>query len=487
MNTVPELFRTSVETYSRSIAIVDGDLRVSYSQLGLFVNRLSAYLYSLGIKKGDKVIILLPNSIEFVVSFFAISHLGAVSVPVSTAFKKEEIEFYIHHSGAGLILTDKEHEELLDKTSNPGVQVSVVKSEGAEWHDFDSSEMDPVELNPEDEAIYLYSTGSTGKPKRVARTHMMLLALADNHTSTVGWDESDRVLFTVPISHTYAFGNFISSVKIGAALVMLPEFNRRKVLELLQDESITIFPAVPVMLDSLSRTRMDNPPDLSSLKLVISAGAPLPEHIFKSFHEAFGIYTRQLYGSTETGVISINLGDKIEERWNSVGRAVENVEVSIVDDIDKEVKPGEVGEITVRSPSMATGYYGLPKETREVFKNGYYYTGDLGRLDDEGYIFIVGRKKLFINISGNKVDPGEVENVLGSIPDVLEAAVLGVGDEKGDEAVKAVLVTEGSLNKAEVLSYCRERLAGYKVPSIIEFTDKLPRSPSGKVLKEKLK
>ena len=487
MYTVPDLFKNSVGRFSQSEALVDGSVRVTYSELSLLVDKLSAYLSSHGVKKGDKIIILLPNSIEFVVSFFAVSEVGAVSVPISTAFKKEEIEFYIQHSGAGLVLTDKEHEHLLKDSTISGIQVLVVTGTGADWQGFDGPKPSPVEISPDDEAIYLYSTGSTGKPKRVARTHRNLVALADNHTATVGWNEGDRVLFTVPISHTYAFGNFISSVKIGAALITLPDFNRRKVLEILEKERVTIFPAVPVMLDSLSRTRLNTPPNLGSLSLVMSAGAPLPEHIFTGFHDAFGIYPRQLYGSTETGVISINLGDNIEKRWNSVGRAVERVEVSIVDDEGTEVVPGVVGEITVRSLSMTTGYYGLPEETREVFKNGYYYTGDLGRVDKEGYIFIVGRKKLFINISGNKVDPGEVENVLCSMPGVLEAAVLGVGNDKGGETVKAVLVTEDSLEKVQVLGYCKEKLAGYKVPSIIEFTDGLPRSPSGKVLKEKLK
>ncbi len=241
------------------------------------------------------------------------------------------------------------------------------------------------------------------------------------------------------------------------------------------------------MLDALARTHIKEPGDISSLKLVISAGAPLSEHIFRAFHSKFGIYPRQLYGSTETGVISINLGDSIEERFGSVGRAVKNVEVLILDDNGQEVQSGQVGEIAVKSPSMTTGYYGLPEETAAVFKNGYYFTGDLGRIDPKGYIYIVGRKKLFINISGNKVDPGEVENVLTSHPLVKEAAVLGVSDDKGGELVKSVLVTEDDVESGEIMEYCSDRLAGYKVPRIVEFVNELPRSPSGKVLRERLK
>lgn len=486
MNTVPDLFKSSVINFSKSEAVIEGGDRVTYSDLGNLARLFTSYLASLGIKKGDRVVILLSNSIEFVVSFFAIAGLGAVSVPVSTAFKKDEVEFYIEHSAAVLVLTDYMLSDTLGERCS-GAKIVVVKGKGAKWREHKEYSSETPEIRPEDEAIYLYSTGSTGTPKRVARTHRNLVALADNHTQTVGWDENDRVLFTIPISHTYGFGNFISSVKIGAALVTLSDFNRREVLKTLEKESVSIFPAVPVMLDSLSRTRMDSPPDLSRLKLVISAGAPLPERIFRGFHSAFRIFPRQLYGSTETGVIAINLGDRIEERAGSVGRAVENVEVRIVDDNDVDVGSGEIGEITVKSPSMTTGYYGLPEETKEVFKNGFYYTGDLGRIDGDGYIYIVGRRKQFINISGNKVDPGEVENVLCSHPQVREAAVLGVGDGRGGESVKAVIVPEGAVESARVLSYCMEKLAGYKVPRIIEFRDTMPRSPSGKVLKERLK
>jgi long-chain acyl-CoA synthetase len=486
--TVPELFKSAVNKFSQSDAVVEDGKRVSYSELGRFVNRFSTYLTSLGIKKGDRVLILLPNSIEFVTAFFGVAQLGAVSVPVSTAFKKQEIQFYIEHSGASLILTDGGFAGLLkESASKSGALITNVKGSSADWHMSDEAQLDIGVVHSEDEAIYLYSTGSTGKPKRVARTHKNLIALADNHTQTVGWDKSDRVLFTVPISHTYGFGNFISSIKIGAAVVTLGEFNRHKVLERIEKESVTVFPTVPVMLDALSRTHLREPGDLSSLKLVISAGAPLSEKIFRSFHSKFGIYPRQLYGSTETGVISINLGDSVETRFSSVGRAVQNVEVRILDDRGEDVISGQVGEIAVKSPSMTTGYYGLPEESAKVFKNGYYFTGDLGRIDPDGYIYIVGRKKLFINISGNKVDPAEVENVLSTHPLVIEAAVLGVYDDKGGEVVKAVLVAEGGVEPGKVLEYCRDRLAGYKVPRIIEFTDELPRSPSGKVLREQLK
>jgi long-chain acyl-CoA synthetase len=459
MNTVPELFLSAVNKFPDNEAVIEGERSVAYSGIRKLVEKFSSHLASLGIAKGDRVLILLPNSIEFVTAFFGIASLGAVSVPVSTAFKKEEIEFYLEHSGARLTVTEPGFAELLKEPARrTGSLVSVVTGSSADWHLRENGPPDFTSVDPGDEAIYLYSTGSTGRPKRVARTHRNLIALADNHTQTVGWTERDRVLFTIPMSHTYGFGNFISSIKIGASIVA-----------------------------ALSRTRLSEPRDVSSLTLIISAGAPLPEPVFRGFHSKYGLHPRQLYGSTETGVISINLGDSIEKRFNSVGRAVKNVVVKVFNDDGSEARPGQVGELAVKSPSMTTGYYGLPEETDKVFRGGFYFTGDLGRIDEEGYIYIVGRKKLFINISGNKVDPGEVENLLSTHPRVLEAVVLGVRDEKGGELVKAVLVTDGELSHAQVLEFCKDRIAGYKIPRIIEFRRELPRSPSGKVLRERLK
>ncbi len=491
MSTVRDLFLDAVNNFSNNTAVVEEENRITYTELGSMVDRLSSYLCRIGVKKGDPVIVLLPNSIEYVAAFFAITNIGAVCVPVNSAYKKQEIEYYVIHCSAKLVLTD---ERLLttaqEVVSGTRTSVSVIKGSGSDWNTLpvDVESLRNISIDPSDEAIYLYSTGSTGKPKRVSRTHLNLVALADNHTHTVGWTERDRILFAVPMSHTYAFGNFISSVKIGASIYVVAEFNRSQVLDVIEKESITVFPSVPVMLDVLAKTYLPEPKDLSSLKLVISAGAPLSEKTFHSFFEKYGIYPRQLYGSSETGVISINLGSDIERTFNSVGRAVKNVVVKIFDDDGVELGAGEAGEIAVRSPSMTnSGYFGMPEETKEVFKDGYYFTGDLGKIDAEGFIYIVGRKKLFINISGNKVDPLEVENILLEHEKIKDAVVLGILDDNGIEAVKAAIVPDGELQRNEVVQYCRERISGFKIPSVIEFLDELPRSPTGKVLREELK
>ena len=492
MSTLSDILLSAAGRFSSRAAVIEDGVSVTYGDLALRARGFASFLSSRGIKKGDRVAIFLPNSIEFVTAVFGVSLAGGVLVPVNSAFKTDEVAFYLEHSGAKLIVTSDELKDTADEASSgKGVELASIKGEGAGWkfpgrftgEDFDAGAL------PGDEAIYLYSTGSTGKPKRVARTHFNLAALADNHTQTVGWSCEDRVLFAVPISHTYAFGNYISAVRSGAAAVVTPEFNRQRVLDLLESERITVFPAVPVMLDVLSRTHMDTPRDLSSLNLVISAGAPLQEHTFFKFHERFSIYPRQLYGSTETGVISINLcgDDEIERRFNSVGRPVKNVTVKVFDEEGREARPGVEGEIAVRSPSMTTGYYGLPEETARVFRDGYYFTGDLGFVDEAGYIYIRGRKKFLINVGGFKVDPQEVENLLSKHPDVSEAAVLGITDRLGNERVKAVIVSRRHMDVKDVLGFLRGRIAEYKLPALVEFRTELPRSPAGKILRERLK
>lgn len=484
------IFLESVDRFGGRPAIIDGERTLTYAELGEAVKSLAAFLAARGVVEGDKVAILLPNSVEFAAAFYASASLGAVAVPVNNLCKEGEIRFYVTDSGARVLLTDAALRETAERAvSESGAGVSVIRGEGADWSPgvAEDGQCAAAGVEADDDAIYLYSTGSTGKPKRVARTHRNLAALAENHSDTAGFADTDRVLFTVPLSHTYAFGNFISSVRGGAASIMLEQFNRNVVLDVLESERVTIFPAVPVMLDALAGTFTPEEKDLSRLRLVISAGAPLREETFKKFHERFSVYPRQLYGSTETGVISINLADDIEKRAASVGRPVNQVTVKVIGDGGEELETGAEGELAVRSPSMTRGYDGLPEETEKVFRNGYYFTGDLGRIDAEGYIYITGRRKFFINAGGYKVDPAEVENVLLNMQGITEAAVLGVEDKSGKEHVKAVLVSEKPVSAGEVVAHCRGRLADYKIPLSIEFRDDLPRSPSGKVLKERLK
>jgi len=485
MKVIPDLLKHSARAHSEGIAVVDGEKRITYRTLFSMVQDLTSFLVSKGVGHGDRVAILLPNSLEFITSFFSVLEIGAISVPLNTAYKETELKYYISNSSPRIILTEEALRPMAEKSADQtGASVVVIRGAITDYSYSSNGVSREIQYNliPDDEAIYLYSTGSTGKPKCVVRTHVNLIALAENHTQTVGWTEDDKILFVVPLSHTYALGNFISGIRVGGTLYVLSSFNRNRVIDLIEGEAITVFPAVPFMLDVLAKTYLPEPRHFSSLKLVISSGSPLSKEVFYRFHEKFGIYPRQLYGSTETGVIAINLSQDVEGNFDSVGQPVKNVEVKILREDGSVAGAGEEGEIAVKSTSMTRGYRNLPQDTMSVFKNGYYHTGDLGTTDKEGYIRIVGRKKMFISISGNKVNPREVEHQISGHSKVKEVVVFGVSDSEGNEVVKAVIVPRTDLTAKEIYEFCQGKIADFKIPRKIEFRESIPKGPTGKVI-----
>lgn len=481
MRNYSEILYSNLKRNPRKPAVWYEGETYSYAQFCAFVDGFSSFLSREGVSQGEKVCVFLPNSLSLAVSVFSIARLGAACVPIDSACGTEEIRHCLEFSKPALVVTDESLAQTVSAVSGNVKTVSVTHNDflGDPPSDLPGNSL-------ADKAIYLFSTGSTGKPKCVARSHGNMIALARNHTATINWDSGDRILFSIPISHTYGLGNFVSAVSVGACCYFLPRFVRKEVLGVLEKEGITVFPAVPFMLDTLARSASRVDYDFPRLKHVISAGAPLAEETFFSFHSAFGTYPRQLYGSSETGVMTINIAENIEEKRLSVGVPVENVVIRVVSETGHELLTGETGEIIIKSPSMTDGYVDFPEETERVFVDGFYHTGDLGMFDSDGYLFIRGRKKLFINISGNKVDPHEVENLLMTHEKITEAAVIGAPGAGGREEVRAFIVSDG-LARREVIDFCRGKISDYKIPVKIEFLDTLPRSPAGKVLREKLK
>lgn len=476
-----EILYSNLERNPRGAALWYEGETYSYAQFCGFVDGFSSFLSGRGVSRGDKVCVFLPNSLSLAVSVFSIARLGAACVPIDSACGTEEMRHYLEFSKPALIVTD----ESLAHTANAvsgGINTVCVTRDNF----LGDAPAGPPGNHPSEKAIYLFSTGSTGKPKCVARSHANMIALARNHTATINWDSGDRILFSIPISHTYGLGNFVSALSVGACCYFLPRFTRKEVLGVLEEEQITVFPAVPFMLETLARSASRGDYNFPRLKHVISAGAPLPEETFFSFHRAFSVYPRQLYGSSETGVMAINIAENIEEKRLSVGVPVENVVIRVISETGSELPVGQIGEVIIRSPSMTDGYVDFPEETERVFVDGFYHTGDLGMFDGDGYLFIRGRKKLFINISGNKVDPFEVENLLMTHGKIMEVAVIGTSGAGGREEVKAFIVADG-LTRREIVDFCRGKISDYKIPAKMEFVDALPRSPAGKVLREKLR
>lgn len=495
-----DMLVATTKQHPNKIAIHAESGELSFSALLTQVNGFADDLLAQGIKPGAPVMLMLPNGPEFAVAVFASAKVGAIIAPLNTAVESTELAYYLQDSQPQVLIGTQalvaRHHELIAKhvpdcqvvtrvplteadTSETGECATVVES--------DSITPDPVA--PDGIVLYQYSSGSTGKPKRVMRSHANLVHEANSYVATADVTPEDCILCVVPMFHAHGFGNgLLAAVCAGATLVIQAAFNRERVMAALIEQRITIFPGVPFIFSILADSSSIEPVRLADLRLAFTAGAPLSHKIFSAFHEKFGVQLRQLYGSTETGSIAVNLGSVDGERWASVGKAMQDVEISIIGEAGQTKPADEVGEIVVRSAAMTAGYAGLPEVNQETFRDGCFWSGDLGRLDTEGNLFITGRKKLFINVGANKVDPGEVEAVLNTHPAIQESVVLGTPGAYGDEVVKAVLVANSELavEPEAVKAWLRDKIAGFKVPRVIEFRDEIPRSPLGKILRKNL-
>jgi long-chain acyl-CoA synthetase len=456
--------------------------RIGWAELRDRADRLTQGFASIGLGEGDPVALVLPNVPEFAVSFFAIARLGGVVVPLNPQFKEAEFDFHFDEAGVKAIVrqADAGVEVVRD-----GESVSLGRLMEGQSGVFGDA------ASPDAEAVFQYSSGSTGRPKRVPRTHRQLRLEADSVVATAGIGREDVVFCTIPLFHTYGMGCcLLAAVRAGATLVLAEDahpfiLKRDQVLAELERERATIFPAVPFTFRLFAEA--PGSADLSSLRLCVSAANALPRSTFDAFERKFGIPIRQMYGCTEAGAVTLNLDEDPRATATSAGHPLQGVEVAIVDDRGEELEAGRNGEVVIRSPAMTDGYAGMDEVNRQVFREVGFLSGDRGRIDEDGRLFITGRKKLLIDVKGDKVDPIEVEDVLAVHPKVSEVVVVGVpSGDAGEELVKAVVVARRECQERELIRYCRERLADYKVPQLVEFREEIPRNPAGKVLRKYL-
>jgi long-chain acyl-CoA synthetase len=462
-------------------ALTFGAERIAAGDLEERVARLAHGLADGGVAPGDPVALVLPNGPAFVTAFLAVTRLGAVAVPLNPQFKQAELAFCIGDSGARTVVTDGDGAELC-RTLAPRVVDDVDAL--AEAHA-------PLDLEPRapgEDMVVCYSSGSTGRPKRVPRTHGELEAEVDAYVAATGITAADTIFCAIPLFHTYGMGCcLMAAVRSGATLAIMDAphpFALRREHALRGLEQATVFPAVPFMLRVLAEA--PEGADLaSSLRLCFSAGNALPRSVFDAFARAFDVPVRQLYGLTETGCVTVNLDPDPWATAGTVGRALPGVDVAILDAAGGILETGRIGEVALRGPGLTRGYVGV---TEQAFRDGWFLTGDRGRLDEEGRLTLTGRRKLLIDVKGEKVDPIEVEDVLAVHPRVRDVVVVGVPSEiEGESLIKAAVVpVNGSGSERELIRYCRERLANYKVPHAVEFLDEIPRSSLGKVLRKYL-
>jgi len=486
MKTIPEMLSFAVKQYPERTAIVDGGKTTHYENLEKRISALASKFYRMGTRRGDRVALLLPNGLDFVTGYFAIAKVGAIVVPMNDHYQQTELLYFLDECGVSLIMTSKDFAPLCHQVLSMRQSPCQVFWAEDLTETFESEYSSPddfmVDIDPKAPVMYQFSSGSTGRPKRIGRTHANLLFELNSLTQTLNITSEDRFLGVVPFSHVNGLmRSMMASLRAGATLYPLARFDRQVIAETIEKNRISIFIGVPFMPSMLAKSHFRRRPDFSSLRLCVTASAPMPKKLNQQFYENFGIYVRQLYGSTETGTISANLSPDIKRSLDSVGTPIAGVDVEAFTDDGQVAKTGEMGEFAVKSEATINGYDGLDEVNQEVFRNGYFFTGDLGKRDEEGLLYLVGRKKFFINRGGYKIDPYEIEELLESHPRVEEAVAVGIPTPFGDEKVKAVIVLNGPCKEEEIVEYCRGKIADFKIPSLVEFRDSLPKSPTGKI------
>ncbi|MEJ5377130.1 MAG: long-chain fatty acid--CoA ligase [bacterium] len=486
--------------YPTKTALCNQKKRVDYLQLRSMVLSLTGAFASLGITCGDRVATLLFNGVELVVAYLALFRLGAVLVPLNTRLAEPEWRYMLEDSGAVALLSEEAFAPCLEplRESLQGPREVICIGAGGKniraWEElasFPAMEEPPQEPHLEQDLYILYTSGTTGRPKGAVITHMNFLWNAVNGQVSGGFSGSDVVYYGLPLFHGAAMGGCFATLLLGGTVVLRPRFDPMELLGLIQEEKITRVPAVPPMLTALMEIPNLEKWDLSSLRTFNTGATIIPQALKERLLERFPwVDVVDSYGLTEATSYCTTLPGKDFLRKNAcVGKPHAYVEVRVVDEKDQDVPVGEVGEILVRGPNVMRGYWNRPYETAEALKGGWLHTGDLGKLDNEGYLYIVDRKKDMIISGGENIYPREVEEVLSLHPGVQEASVVGFPDPRWGEKVVAYIVGAKTCTPSseELQIHCRKWLAGYKCPKEYFFVNELPRTPTGKVLKRALR
>ena len=473
-------------------AIMLDDVSVSYQQLDQGSERVAALLKAKGLAPGDRVGIMLPNVPQFALAYYGVLRAGGVVVPMNVQLKGREVSFYLSDPDARLLLVWHEVAQAAELgASETGTEVITV-TPGEFEKLLAEGEADPelVERTGDDTAVILYTSGTTGKPKGAELTHDNLLKNAHISSALAEIDEDDIVLGALPLFHSFGQTcGLNATLSVGGCISMIPRFAPGKALEIIQRDRVTVFQGVPTMFTAMLHHEGREGIDTSSLRLCMSGGAAMPVEVMQGFEKAFDCKVLEGYGLSETSpVASFNHPDR-ERKPGSIGTPIEGVEIKLLSEEGHEVDQGEVGELSIRGHNVMKGYWKRPEATEEAIVDGWFHTGDLGKVDDDGYFFIVDRKKEMIIRGGYNVYPREIEEVFYEHPAVLEVAVVGIPDEKmGEEVGAAVVLKNGQeADEAELKAFLKDEVAGYKYPRRIWFVDELPKTTTGKILKREIK
>jgi long-chain acyl-CoA synthetase len=468
------------------------DTVLSWSAVDEASARFAGVLRERGLAPGDRVGIMLPNVPYFPIAYYGVLRAGGVVVPMNVLLKGREVAYYLKDPGAKLLFAWHGVAEAAAQGAEEAGAELVTMAPGEFEQVLGGAEpvREVADTAEDDTAVILYTSGTTGQPKGAELTHANLHRNATVSVSTLlEMSERDVLLGALPLFHT--FGQTVSmncSTVVGACLTMIPRFDPGKALEIIERDKVTVFAGVPTMYTAMLNHPDRRGFDVSCLRLCVSGGAAMPEQVMRSFEEEFGCKILEGYGLSETSpVASFNHPDR-ERKPGSIGTPIEGVEMKVLDADDNDVAQGEVGEIVIRGHNVMKGYWGRADATREVMGGGWFHTGDMARVDEDGYFYIVDRKKDLIIRGGYNVYPREIEEVLYEHPAVLEVAVIGVPhDELGEEVAAVVALKPDQQATAEELqAYAKGEVAAYKYPRRIWFVDELPKGPTGKILKREI-
>ena len=509
---VDSFLRDSAARFPEKVALICGERRLTYAQIDNMANRVANSLLSCGEKRGDRVAVFLDNSVEAVLSVFGALKAGAVFVVINKSTKLDKLKHVINNCRATALITDKHFRKSLDQllTRTPSLTCVHIADDSFPVQAIDKTQLVSMvqvleqesDIEPPqrcidiDLAALIYTSGSTGLPKGVTLTHQNMVAAATSITTYLENVSSDIILNLLPMSFDYGLYQVLMGFKVGGTVVLEKSFlYPYAVIETILREKVTGFPVVPTIAAMLLKLQNLEKHDFSNVRYISNTAAHMPSAHVKRLSKIFPKARLYLmYGLTECKRVSYLPPDQVEKRPNSVGVAMPNTEVYIVDEKGQKVGPGVVGELVVRGANVMKEYWESPQETAKMLHNGPHpwekvlYTGDLFKMDKDGYLYFVARKDDIIKSRGEKVSPKEVENVLHAMEGIVEAAVIGVDDKVLGQAIKAFVVLSGSkeLTEKQVIRHCAQRLEDFMVPKYVEFCKALPKTSSGKTKKTDL-
>ena len=493
MPNLADLLTVTASLSPDKVAIKRDEREITYAALEAVTARVAGLLRAKGVRPGDRVGIMLPNVEYFPIAYFGALRAGAAVVPMNVLLKEREVAYYLGDSGAKVLVAW----HAFAAAAHAGADQTGADCLLVEPGTFEDMLVrckpvgDVADRASDDTAVILYTSGTTGTPKGAELTHDNLLRNVEASVDVFGLGADAVTLGALPLFH--AFGQTCglnATIAVGGLLTLIPRFDGTKALEIVERDRVTLFEGVPTMFGAMLHSPRAGEIDVSTLEVCVSGGAAMPVELMRAFEERFGCQILEGYGLSETSpVASFNRRDR-ERKPGSIGLPLAGIEMRVVGADGAEVPRGEVGEIAIRGHNVMKGYWNRPAATAEVLdEEGWFRTGDIGRVDEDGYFFIVDRKKELVIRGGYNVYPREVEDVLYEHPAVREAAVIGIPhDDLGEEVAAAVALKDGAATSAaELRDFVKERVAAYKYPRVVWLVAELPKGPTGKILKREIR